>query len=110
MISKSHLPTDYLFHSLIKYYVFYSQKTVIVSAMERRSNKTKDENASRQQAVWQYGGATNIFSTLCSLFGYSSSRRIMPSDRITNELLFINLAAVMDRRFSKTATSPSRDR
>ena len=36
----------------------------------------------------------NIFSTFCSLFGFSSSRRITPSNRINNELLFINLAAV----------------
>jgi hypothetical protein len=28
-----------------------------------------------QQAAWQYGGATNIFSAFCSLFGFSSSRR-----------------------------------
>ena len=47
-----------------------------------------------QQAVWQYGGATNIFSAFCSLISFSSSRRIMPSNRINNELLFINLAAV----------------
>jgi len=47
-----------------------------------------------QQAVWQYGGATNIFSTFCSLISFSSSQRITPSNRINNELLVINLAAV----------------
>ena len=46
------------------------------------------------QAVWQYGGATNICSTFYSLIGFSFSRRITPSNRINNELLFINLAAV----------------
>jgi hypothetical protein len=51
-------------------------------------------NASHQQAAWQYGGVTNIFSTFCSLIGFSSSQRITPSSRINNELLFINLAAV----------------
>ncbi len=49
-----------------------------------------------QQAVWQYGGATNICSAFCSLIGFSSSRRITPGIRINNELLFINLAAVTD--------------
>ena len=36
-----------------------------------------------QHSVWQYGGATNIFSTFCSLFGFSSS------------LTFFNLALVL---------------
>jgi len=63
-----------------------------------------------QQAVWLYGGATNIFSTFCSLIGFSSSRRITPGNRINNELLSINLAAVTGGRFSNTATSPSRIR
>jgi len=53
-----------------------------------------------EQAVWLYGGATNIFSAFCSLFGFSSSRRITPSNRINNELLVINLAAVTGGRFS----------
>jgi len=47
-----------------------------------------------QQAVWQYGGVTNIFSTFYSLIGFSSSRQIAPSNRINNEHLFITLAAV----------------
>jgi hypothetical protein len=34
-------------------------------------------------AIW---GATNIFSTFCSLFSFGFSRRITPSNRINNEL------------------------
>src|SRR5436305_14567420 len=52
--------------------------------------------ANAQQAVWQYGGATNIFSTFCSLFGFNCSRRITPSNKINNELLIINLTSVTD--------------
>jgi len=54
----------------------------------------REDRVCVQQAVWQYGGATNIFSTFYSLISFSSSRRITPSNRINNELLFINLAAV----------------
>ena len=61
-----------------------------------------------QQAVWQYGGATNIFSAFCSLIGFSSSRRITPSNRINNELLVINLASVTADESRTSATSPSR--
>jgi hypothetical protein len=32
-----------------------------------------DEGRMHKQAVWQYGGATNIFSTFCLLLGFSSS-------------------------------------
>jgi len=67
--------------------------------MEKVIGLTK--NVCIQQAVWQYGGATNIFSTFCSLFGFSSSRRITPGNRINNELLFINLAAVPGWTFFK---------
>jgi hypothetical protein len=59
-----------------------------------RTDFSNTIKSSIQQAVWLYGGATNIFSTFCSLIGFSSSRRIQPSNRINNELLFINLAAV----------------
>ena len=70
--------------------------------------KKGTEKASLQQAVWQYGGVTNIFSTFSSLIDSSSCRRIKPSNRINNELLFINLAAVTGWRISNAATSPSR--
>jgi len=60
-----------------------------------------------QQAVWQYGWVTNIFSAIGSLIGISSSRQITPGNRISNELLSKHLAAVTGRRFSNTATSPS---
>ena len=52
-----------------------------------------------QQVVWQYGGATNIFSTFCFLFGFSSSEPITPGNRINNELLVINLAAARAEDF-----------
>jgi hypothetical protein len=50
-------------------------------------------------AIWR-----NDEYVLSFLFG----RRITPGNRINNELLFINLASVTGRRFSNTATSPSR--
>ncbi|HRF25319.1 MAG TPA: hypothetical protein PLR98_14190, partial [Chitinophagaceae bacterium] len=42
-------------------------------------------------AIWR--GDEYILS-FCSLIGFSSSRRITPSSRKSNELLVINLAAV----------------
>ena len=45
----------------------------------------------------------------CLLIGFSSSRRVTLSNKIKNELLFINLSAVTGSRFSNTATSPSRN-
>ncbi len=60
------------------------------------NNNERETKNSRQQAVWQYGGATNIFSAFYSLISFSSSRRITPSNRINNELLVINLALVTD--------------
>ena len=52
-----------------------------------------------QQVVWQYDGATNIFSTFCFLFDFSSSEPITPGNRINNELLVINLAAARAEDF-----------
>ncbi len=43
-----------------------------------------------------------------SLFGFSSSRRITPGNRINHELLLINLVAVAGGRFSNAATSQRR--
>jgi hypothetical protein len=50
-----------------------------------------------QQAAWLYGGATNICSTFCPLFGFSLGQQITPSNRTNNEHLFINSAAVTGR-------------
>ena len=41
----------------------------------RPINRLRKIEYSRSEAVWQYGGATNIFSSFCSLFSFSSSRR-----------------------------------
>jgi hypothetical protein len=53
-----------------------------------------DKKRTHNRRFGNMAGATNIFSTFCSLLGFSSSRRITPGNRKNNELLFINLAAV----------------
>jgi hypothetical protein len=62
-----------------------------------------------EQAVWQYGEATNIFSTFCSLFSFS------PGLTFTIELLLLSSSIVIlfgcgSGRFPNAATSPSRVR
>jgi hypothetical protein len=42
---------------------------------------------------WQYGGATKIFSALCSLIGYSLGRGILSGNGINSELLYLYSAA-----------------
>jgi len=42
-------------------------------------------------AIWR---GDEYMLKICSLIGFSSRRRITPSNRINNELLFINLASV----------------
>ncbi len=49
---------------------------------------TTDEG---QQVIlhWQYGGATNIFSAFGSLISFGFGKRITPSNRKNNELLYL---------------------
>ena len=60
-----------------------------------RTNKLLEKITAANRRFGYMAGRRNICSTFCSLIGFSSSRRITPSNRINNELLVINLAAVM---------------
>lgn len=47
-----------------------------------------DKKGEQLTVHWQYGGAKNIFSAFCSLPSFGFGRRIKPSNRINNELLY----------------------
>ena len=69
-------------------------KDLLLTTTKILKQSSSDNKANAQQVVWQYGGATSIFSTFCSLIGFSSGRRIKPGNGINNKLLFINVASV----------------
>jgi hypothetical protein len=66
--------------------VSYFKKVVLTIYNYEKETERQNKNVP-QQAVWQYGGATNIFSTFCPLIGFSSSRRIKPSCSSYHHLL-----------------------
>jgi hypothetical protein len=63
---------------------------IIYPTYQQRQNELSlIDKGCLQQAVWQYGGATNIFSTFCSLIGSS------PGFTFTIELLLLSSSSVI---------------
>lgn len=61
-------------------------ETIDNSNPKYSDNRSKASATGIDQAVWKYGGATDLKSTLCSIF----NRSIQPSTGINNELIFMN--------------------
>lgn len=65
-------------------------ETIDNSYPKYSDNRSKASATGVQQPVWQYGGATDVKSTFCSIFNIIFNRSIQPSTGINNELIFRN--------------------